>query len=135
MAFVISNKLVKNLESLPAGKNDHLTSLRIHIGHKRYLMMISAYAPTMTNEQIAKELFYHSLDSLIARTPAEDKFIILGDFNARVGKDFVTWSQSLGKFGRGEMNTNGEMLLTKCSELGLAVTNTFFNYPDKWYYS
>ena len=33
------------------------------------------------------------------------------------------------------MNTNGEMILTKCPEHGLAITNTFFNYPDKWYYS
>ena len=90
VAFAISNKLVKNLESLPAGKNDRLTSLRIHVGHNRYLTMISAYAPTMTYEQITKELFYHSVDSLIARKPAADKLIILGDFNARVGKDFVT---------------------------------------------
>ena len=58
----------------------------------KHLCYISAYTPMITNEQIAKELFHWSLDSLIARTPAADKLIILGDFNARVGKEFVTWS-------------------------------------------
>lgn len=89
----------------------------------------------MTNDDEAKELFYRSLDSLLSETPAADKLILLGDFNARVGKEHETWPQTLGKFGRGKMNSNGEMLLTKCSEHELIITNTFFNFPDKWYYS
>uniref|UniRef100_A0A3B3HTA8 Reverse transcriptase domain-containing protein n=1 Tax=Oryzias latipes TaxID=8090 RepID=A0A3B3HTA8_ORYLA len=89
----------------------------------------------MTNNDDVKELFYHSLDSLLSETPAADKLILLGDFNARVGKEHEAWPQTLGKFGRGKMNSNGEMLLTKCSEHELAITNTFFNFPDKWYHS
>ena len=135
VAFAISNHLVKELESLPTGKNDRLISLRIHIGQQRYLTLISAYAPTLTNGNETKELFYRSLDSLLSETPAADKLILLGDFNARVGKYHEAWPQTLGKFGRGKMNSNGEMLLTKCSEYQLAITNTFFNFSDKWYYS
>ena len=135
VAFAISNQLVRELESLPTRKNDRLISLRIHIGRRRYLTLISAYAPTMTNENETKELFYRSLDSLLSEIPAADKLILLGDFNARVGKDHEAWPQVLGKFGRGKMNSNGEMLLTKCSEHELAITNTFFNFPDKWYHS
>ena len=30
---------------------------------------------------------------------------------------------------------NGEMLLTKCSEHELAITNKLFNYSEKWYQS
>ena len=85
----------------------------------------------MTNENETKELFYRYLDSLLSEIPAADKLILLGDFNARVGKDHEAWSQVLEKFGRGKMNSNGEMLLTKCSEHELAITNTFFNFPEK----
>ena len=111
------------IESIPTGKSDRLISLRIHIGQKRYLTLISAYAPTMTNDNETKELFYHSLDSLLSETLAADKLILLGDFNARVGKEQDTWPQALGKFGKGEMNSNGALLLTKCSEHYLAITN------------
>ena len=110
-------------------------SLRIHTGQRRYLTLIKAYAPTMTNDKETKEHFYRSLDSLLSEIPAADKLILLGDFNARVGKEYEAWPQTLEKFGRGKMNSNGEMLLTMCSEHELAITNTFFNYSDKWYHS
>ena len=89
----------------------------------------------MNNDQETKEAFYRSLSNLLSETPPADKLIILGDFNARVGKEHALWPQTLGKFGRGKMNSNGEMLLTMCAEYGLAITNTFFDYPDKWYHS
>lgn len=60
--------------------------------------------------QNPKELFYRSLDSLLSEIPAVDKLILLGDFNARVGKDHEAWPETLGKFGGGKMNSNGEML-------------------------
>ena len=38
-----------------------------------------------------KEDFYDALDKLITATPAKDKLVILGDFNARIGKDAESW--------------------------------------------
>ena len=73
--------------------------------------------------------------STIHWTATADKLILLGDFNARVGKDHKAWPQTLGKFGRSKMNSNSEMLLTKCSKHQLAITITFFNYSNKWYHS
>ena len=99
VTFAISNKLVKELESLPTGKSDHLISLRREDTWYWYQHM---------NQQ-AKELFYHSLNSFFSETSAADKLILLGDFNARVGKNHKAWSQTLGKFGRDKwsvLNTN-----------------------------
>lgn len=53
------------------------------------------------------------------------KLVILGDFNARVEKDYETWSP-LGCYGIGTMNANGLKLLELCSEFNLAICNTFF---------
>ena len=64
------------------------------------MTLISAYASTMTNDSEVKELFYRSLDSLLSETPAAEKLILLGDFNARVRKEHKARSQTLGKFGR-----------------------------------
>lgn len=37
----------------------------------------------MTSDNEAEELLYRSLDILLTETPADDKPILLGDFNAR----------------------------------------------------
>lgn len=45
----------------------------------------------MINDNEIKELFYCLLDSLFFEIFVVDKFIILGDFNVRVGKDYEVW--------------------------------------------
>lgn len=70
---------------------------------------------------------------MLSENPAPDKLILLGDFNAGVGKDHEAWPQTLGNIGTGKMNSNGEMLSTKCSEYQLAITNMFLNFSDKRY--
>ena len=49
------------------------------------------------NLQKKKDKFYSELRSLIQSTPADDKVIILGDFNTRVGKDATAWKGVLGR--------------------------------------
>ena len=49
------------------------------------------YAPTLQAELAEKDKFYSELRSFIQSTPADDKVIILGDFNARVDKDATAW--------------------------------------------
>ncbi len=49
--------------------------------------VVSAYAPTLDSEEEVKETFYACLDETLSRIPKKDKIILLGDFNARVGRD------------------------------------------------
>ena len=103
--------------------------LRLKISEKRYATIISAYAPTMTNEEVVKEKFYADLDNILRKTPKEDKLILLGDFNARVGANSTSWSRTIGKYGVGKCNSNGLLLLSKCKEHELVITNTKFQLP------
>ena len=59
-------------------------------------------APTLTSSNEEKARFDEDLDQIIRSTQPSDKLIILGDFNACVGKDTDNWngvlrSHSLGK--------------------------------------
>jgi len=129
VAFAILNGL--RLESFPEGISNRLMK-RLPLNSKCHLTLLSVNAPTMTHDMMSKTNFYVSLGQAL-NVPRTDKLLILGDFNARVGRDSETWGRVLGQHGRGKCNSNGNMLLELCIEHDLAITNTFFKTPDKWY--
>ena len=95
-----------------------------------YVTMFSAYAPTLDADVDVKETFYAALDELLTDIPAADNLVLLGDFNARVGRGKHLWPP-IGSNGMGKMNSNGLMLLTKCTEHSLVITNTLFRTKDR----
>lgn len=105
---------------------------RIPLTKSRYATLISAYAPTLNDTELIKDEFYESLDTAIRTVPFADKLILLGDFNARVGKDHQLWPGVIGRHGIGSMNSNGLRLLSLCSEHSLNITNTTFQLKNKY---
>ena len=95
VGFAIRTSLMKSIPSLPVGINERLMKLRLPLTKSRHLTIISAYAPTLTNSDETKEKFYEDLDQLIRSTSPSDKLLIMGDFNARVGKDQTSWKEYL----------------------------------------
>ena len=87
VGFAIRTSLVSKLETLPKGISERLVMMRIPLAGKTHLTLVSAYAPTMVYPEEEKEKFYQSLCSAIQSIPRNDKLILLGDFNARVGRD------------------------------------------------
>jgi len=93
-------------------------------GHSATLF--SCYAPTLAAPQDEKERFYEQLSHAIEAVPFQHKLFVLGDFNARVGRDCVIWSKVIGRHGIGKENANGSMLLDLSTKQNLVVTNTIF---------
>jgi len=89
------------------------------------------YAPTLQAEPAEKDRFYSELRGHLQSIPADDKVIILGDFNARVGQDVDAWKGVLGRHGVGNCNDNGRLLLELCTEQQLVITNTIFQQKDR----
>ena len=85
----------------------------------------------MTNPDEVKDKFYDDLDSVISVAPRTDKLILLGDFNARMGTDHQTWEGVIGTEEVGKCNSNGFLLLRKCKEHELLITNTVFRLPTR----
>ena len=106
--------------------------LRLPLVQDQYVTIISAYAPTLGSDEDIKDNFYNLLDATIQGVDRRDKLVLLGDFNARVGKESQVWSGALGNHGVGKMNSNGLRLLTLCTEHDLTITNTLFQLRDKY---
>ena len=132
VGFAVKTALVGKLAGPPNGENDRLMTMKLPFSFgRKHLTIISAYAPTMTNSDEVKFKFYEELHSAIAAVPKADKLIILGDFNARVGSDNVSWDGVIGEYGVGHCNSNGLLLLQTCAEHELLITNTVFRLPTR----
>ena len=81
------SSLVNKLDKPPKGINDRLMTLRISLQGKKFATIISAYASTMTNPDETKKKLYEDLNDVVSSVPKQDKLILLGNFNARVGQD------------------------------------------------
>ena len=116
------------LESL----SDRICQLSVKLPNcNRKLVFISAYAPTLTNSEKnpeTREKFYETLDKAIRSTSSRDLLIIAGDFNAKTGSAAKLFSDNMGHFGKGEVNSNGNALLDLARKNQLVLTNTLFNH-------
>ena len=130
VGFAIRSSLVQTLEDLPLGFSEGIISCRIPLDQGHFITLVSVYAPTMSHTPDECPDFYASLSLVVSKVPFSDKLAILGDFNARVGRDNTTW-QVLGAHDIGNCNCNGIDLLTFCTQHNLCITNTLFRQKTK----
>ena len=135
VGFAIRSKLLGDLDGkLPVGINERLMKMVLPL-KRGSVHIISAYAPTASHGDATRDQFYDQLNQLLIDIPPTDKVLLLGDFNARVGKDHEGWEGVLGKHGVGVENQNGTTLLSFCSQNDLKITNTLFQQPDRFKYT
>ena len=98
------------------------------------ITIIQAYAPTTDHDDDELEEFYASIQNALENTDKKDIKIVMGDFNAKVGKENNTWNGIIGHHGYGVMNERGERLLQFCLLNKLGIMNTWFEHKDahKW---
>ncbi len=124
--IAIRNQLISHLYELPVVISERLMTIRLVLANNQIATVVSTYAPTLDSEEEVKETIYACLDETLSRIPKEDKIILLGDFNARVGRDQHLWKGTIGKEGIGNSSTSGVMLLSNCVKHDLIITNTLF---------
>ena len=95
-------------------------------------MPLCAYAPTLPASDAFKEEFYEKLTNVIDSVPRRDKLFFLGDFSARVGRDYTSWCKVIGPHGVGREHFNGTLLLNTCTQYNLVITNTIFQQSNKY---
>ena len=96
--------------------------------------MIQIYAPTADSTEEDIEDFYQQLEDTMANTGKKDVKVIIGDWNAKIGKDNEGWETAMGEHGYGVQNERGERLLEFALKHQLFISNTRFQQKDsrKW---
>ena len=65
-------------------ETDHICSLRIR---GRFFNTTCVHAPTEEKDEIQKDDFYEDLERMYLKVPKHDIKVMMGDFNAKVGKE------------------------------------------------
>ena len=132
VGLAIKNCHLKKVEEEPNYISERLMTLRVPLTKGEHMFVICVYAPTLMAEEDQTDDFYDSLDSVLRKVNPNDKIILLGDFNARVGSRSDLWEDVIGSHGIGSMNSNGLRLLSLCSQHDLTITNTLFRMKAKY---
>ena len=98
-----------------------------------HMTVESAYASTAKAPLGVKAKFFDELQDALDRVPSGDILVMLGDFNARVGKregESVVWREVRGRHGVGSCNEAGERFLEFCAVNDLTTMNTWTEKPQ-----
>ncbi|CAG2254452.1 Craniofacial development protein 2 [Mytilus edulis] len=92
--------------------------------------IIQVYSPTNNADEEEKDDFYNSLQTTVNSVPKRDILMIIGDLNAKVGKDRTGREREMGPNGIGEMNENGEIFADFCAVNSLVIGGTLFPHKN-----
>ena len=111
--------------------SERICLVKIKINNNHVVTLINAYAPTLPvseNKPEVRESFYDDLEDVVRSTSNRDQLIVAGDFNAKTGREWKSYPENIGRYGKGEMNSNGKELLEFCHRQNLVLTNTLFKH-------
>ena len=110
--------------------SDRVMSLKMEIEGTLF-NVISAYAPQVGCELVEKEEFWNELEDTIHSIPREERLVIGADLNGHVGEGNNGDEDVMGKFGVGERNPEGQMVVNCAKRTGMALVNTYFKKKDE----
>ena len=86
-------------------------------------------APDSSYNDTVIDTFYENLQSYISLVPSNHKLVLIGDWNAKVGKHcHLIWPTVTGKYGASSCSIGGEKLLQFCAINDLSSANTIYRY-------
>ena len=97
------------------------------------IAIIQTYAPTSSHSEEEIEAHYEELNKMLKQVKSTDVLMVIGDFNAKIGKGKV--NDIVGPHGLGERNASGDQMLCFCIEKDMIVSNTTFGQPNRLLYS
>ncbi len=73
------------LTETSTGISERLMSFCLLTAGKQPATLFSAYAPTLLSVEEVKDIFIETLDETLRKVHENDKILLLGDWNARIG--------------------------------------------------
>ena len=97
---------------------------------RRNITIVQAYNPTTAGLEDKVNEFYQSLNATISKTPWQDILPMMGNFNAKVGKEVNAANGGMGLDGANE----AEGFIDFCLDHQPSLTNTCFTqHPRRLY--
>ena len=127
--FAVRTALLQCTKESHIAIDERLVTLRLLLAKNRFATFVSVYAPTLDSSDNVKDSPCDAFYATLRKISQNDKIILHGDFNDRVGRNHDI-SQDIYHHDVHYMNSSGLRLFSLCSELGLAITNTFFQLRD-----
>lgn len=131
VAIAVSQEIMASVNNF-VPISDRIILLQLQ-SKSRKLNIIQIYAPTADKPDEEIELFYELIKQTIESLKRRDITILLGDFNAKVGKGRN--DKYIGEYGLGTRNERGDRLVQFCQEEEMIITNTFYKLPNRRLYT
>lgn len=126
--FLVTHKLKEAVTEFKA-ISDRLCYLRLTI-EARKVSIINCHAPTEEKDGEEKEAFYEEMGNIYDRIPRQDVKIVMGDCNAKVGRERY-YQPIIGKYSLHEVsNDNGQRLVDFAAERNLIIRSTQFEHKQ-----
>ena len=123
VGMIIKEEIVKSI-MMCEPISDRIMIMRVKMAPVNVLIM-QLYAPYEDEDEMEKECFYERVDQVIGEyKKGRECLVVMGDLNGKVGSNRE--EDTVGPFGRGERNDNGERVVNLCKRHNLFVTNTWF---------
>ena len=107
VGFAVRTAPLQSTQESPISIDERLMTLRLPLAKNRFATIASVYSQTLDSSDDVKDRFYDTLYSTLQRISQDEKIILLGDFNARVGINHDIWHGIIGHHGVGNMNSGG----------------------------
>lgn len=109
--------------------SDRLCTLRIR-GEYQKITFVNVHAPTEEKNIEVKEEFYNEIDRVYDNIHKYDMKILLGDTNAKIGKEKI-YKPTIGEESKHEVtNENGHLLIDFAKEKNIIIKSTYFQRKD-----
>ncbi|XP_022196882.1 craniofacial development protein 2-like [Nilaparvata lugens] len=94
------------------------------------ISLICVHAPTNESDEHIKDQFYERLENVYKNTPEHDVKLILGDFNAKLGKE-ACHRPTIGPYSlHDESNENGLRMIDFAGDNNMTISSTCFKHKD-----
>jgi len=86
------------------------------------------HAPMEQKDEVQKDDFYEDLERICMKAPKHDIKVVIGDFNAKVGKE-LGLAPNVGKYSlHEETSHNGLRMIDFAMTKNMAICNTLFQH-------
>ena len=124
--FAVCGNL-RDLVSIFTAINECLAAIRIKAKYF-YICLLYAHASTEDKDNTTKDASYDKLEILYNRCPKSDIKMLVGDFNAKVGREGI-FGPTVGKHSLHENTSdNGIRLVSFAAAQNMVISSTRFQH-------